>query len=145
MCPSPHPQEEMGIGTAGNFAWPRRRWSPARSSEPLGLIQIFTMQKREVPSPVTDQERRIEGSEQPGEGLNFRFGVLSIVPTSQLRADQPPHAGPPSPRPELGTQITVTPLPSAKAQSAYLPMLLFIISPAPLLPSIWAQGYLLLW
>lgn len=135
----------MGIGLAAKFVCPRRRWSPACSSEPLGLIHIFTMQKREVPSPVTDQEMRVEGSEQPGEGLKFRFGVLSIVPTSQPGADQPPHAGPPSPRPELGTQVTVTPLPSAKAQSAYLPTLLLITSPAPLLPSIWAQGYLLLW
>lgn len=106
-----------------------------------------------MPSPITDQEMRVEGSVQPSEGLKFRFGVLSIVPTSQTRADQPPHAGPPSPRPEvwvesapeLGTQVTVTPLASAKAQSAYLITLLFIVSPAPLLPSIWAQGYLLLW
>lgn len=38
MCPSAHTQEEVGM--TGKFAWPKEKWSPAGSSEPLGLVQV---------------------------------------------------------------------------------------------------------
>lgn len=67
--------------------------------------------------------------------------MLSVVSCCSLLVG--PQAGPRSPTVEvwvefaagLATQVTMTSLPSAKAQSAYLLILLFIISPAPLLPS----------
>lgn len=75
------------------------------------------------------------------KGWNSGSGVLSVASHCSLLVGL--QAGPASPTAEvwvesaagLGTQVDVTSLPSAKAQSAYLLLLLFIVSPALLLPS----------
>lgn len=152
MCPSAHPQEEVGM--TGKLAWPKGKIEARRFFRTFGagpgapcplqcqLCLIVSVQKKEE-CPFLSQNRkwRLRRAHDQGKDWNTGSGVLSVASCCSLLIG--PQAGPPSPRAEvwvesakgLGTQVTMTSLPSAKAQSAYLLILLFIVSPALLLPS----------
>lgn len=105
----------------------------------------FSAEERRVSFPITDQEIKVEEKAWPGEGLEHWVWPAQCSLMCSLLTR--PQAGPPSPIAEvwvesaagLGTQVTMTSLPSAKAQSAYLLTLYHFSCPAS---SIWAQGYL---
>lgn len=150
MCPSAQPQEEVDM--TGKFAWPKGKWSRFFRTSGAGpgtrcplkcqLCPIVSMQKREE-SPFLSQIRkwRLRRAHDQVKDWNAGSGMLSVASQGSLLVG--PQAGPASPTAEvcvesaagLSTQVAMTPLPSAKAQSAYLVLLLFIVSPALLLPS----------
>lgn len=139
-------------GMTGKCAWPKGKWSRFFRTSGAGpgapcplkcqLCPIVSMQKREE-RPFLSQIRKLwlRRAHDQVKDWNAGSGMLSVASCCSLLVG--PQAGPASPPAEvwvesaagLSTQVAVTSLPSAKAQSAYLLLLLFIISPVLLLPS----------